>query len=94
MFKPPSERMFNSGEGLESKLRPLPLHKQFAAAGGAVMLVGMLLIGWWLGREIEESVTRNSAISTALYMESFIAPLSQELSNNGGLTPLTAEKAP
>jgi len=69
-----------------------PLHVKFAAVGSAVMLVFMLLIGWWVSREIEESVTRNSAISTALYMESFIAPLSQELSSQAGVSPETTIK--
>lgn len=44
--------------------------------------MGMLTIGAWVSNEIEDSVTRNSAISAALYMESFIAPLSQELARD------------
>lgn len=72
--------------------RGLPLHIRFAAAGSLVVLIGMLIVGWWVSREIEDSVTRNSAISTALYMESFIAPMSQELSQSDSISPDTAER--
>lgn len=72
--------------------RRAPLHLRFAAIGSVVVLLGMLVIGWWVGREIENSVTRNSAISTALYMESFIAPLSQELNSQDTLSHGTAER--
>lgn len=72
--------------------RRAPLHLRFAMIGSVVVLIGMLVIGWWVGREIENGVTRNSAISTALYMESFIAPLSQELGSGDALAPETAER--
>lgn len=68
----------------------MSLHARFAAAGSLVMLVGMLVLGWWTSREIEESVVRNSAISTALFMESFVAPLSQQLGSGEDLSPETA----
>lgn len=70
----------------------LPLHLRFAAAGGAVMLAGMLILGSWINARIEEDVTRNSAIATALYMESFIAPLTQELSANDAVSPETGAR--
>ena len=69
-----------------------PLHVSFAVAGSVVMFVGMIALGWWTSREIEQSVTRNSAISTALYMESFIAPLSQELADGSDFSPETVER--
>jgi len=69
--------------------RPMPLQRRFAATGGAVMLLGMLLMGFWVSAEIEKNVTRNSAIATALYMESFIAPVTQELSVRDALLPET-----
>jgi signal transduction histidine kinase len=65
---------------------------RFAATGGAVMLIGMILIGSWVGGKIEDGVTRNSAITTALYMESFIAPLTQELSAQDTVSPATAAR--
>lgn len=62
---------------------------RFAIAGSAVMFAGMLVIGSWVIGEIEKGVTNNSAISAAMYMESFIAPLSQELANGQNLEPET-----
>ena len=80
----------SAGERLGHRWQGLPLHLRFALAGSAVMLAGMMVIGWWVSREIEDSVTRNAAISSALYMESFIAPISQELSTADALPPETA----
>jgi signal transduction histidine kinase len=53
----------------------LTLARQFSLAGSAVLLAGMLVIGLWVTRQIEEDVTRNTAIATALYVDSVIAPL-------------------
>lgn len=65
--------------GLRVRFAALPLHHRFALAGSVVALLGALVIGNMVGRSIETGVVRNSAISAAVYMESFIAPLSQEL---------------
>jgi len=51
------------------------LARQFLLAGGVVSLLAMLLVGALVERLIEEAVTRNSAASTALYVDSVIAPL-------------------
>ncbi len=65
----------------------MSLARQFALAGGAVMLVAMLAVGLWVSRWIEEMVVRNTANATALYMESFIAPLMQDLSTRERMSP-------
>lgn len=57
----------------------LSLSRQFALAGGVVMLGAMLVVGAWVSSRIEQVVVRNTAHATALYMESFIAPLTQNL---------------
>lgn len=57
----------------------LSLARQFAIAGGVVMLAATLLVGWFVAGRIEEVVVRNTANATALYMESFVAPLTQDL---------------
>ena len=67
--------------------RELSLARQFALAGGVVMLVAMLSVGLWVSRRIEEVVVRNTANATALYMESFMAPLMQDLARRERLTP-------
>jgi signal transduction histidine kinase len=66
--------------------RRLSLAKRFALTGGVVMLLGMAAIGSWVASRIEEGVTRNTANATALYVESVIAPLSQELTRSDGLS--------
>jgi signal transduction histidine kinase len=63
------------------------LAQGFALTGGAVMLLGMAVTGSWVASRIEEGVTRNTANATALYVESMIAPLSQELRRADGLSP-------
>ena len=67
--------------------RQLTLPGQFLLAGAVVMLGAMLLVGNWVAQRIEGSVVQNSAAAAALYVESFISPLSQELSETGTLSP-------
>lgn len=43
------------------------------------MLVAAVAVGFFVSDRIEEAVVRNTANATALYMESFIAPLTQDL---------------
>lgn len=66
--------------------RGLSLARQFALMGSVVLLAGMLVIGFWVTRQIEAGVTRNTAVATALYMESFLAPLSQDLARSDTLS--------
>ena len=48
---------------------------QFLLAGGLVSFAAMLIVGFLVTSQIEEGVTRNSAATTALYVDSVIAPL-------------------
>jgi signal transduction histidine kinase len=41
----------------------------------------MIAIGLWVTRQIEDGVTSNTASATALYIESVLAPLAQELAS-------------
>jgi hypothetical protein len=66
------------------------LAERFALTGGVVMLLGMAATGSWVASRIEEGVTRNTANATALYVESVIAPLSQELTRPDGLSASAA----
>jgi len=54
------------------------------------MLAAMLSVGFWVARWIEDVTVRNTANATALYMESFIAPLMQDLATQERLG--TAER--
>ncbi|MBL8895029.1 MAG: sensor histidine kinase [Rhizobiales bacterium] len=57
----------------------MSLAGQFLLAGAGVLLAGMLVIGFWVTRQIEDGVVRNSAAATALYVDSIIAPLFPDL---------------
>jgi signal transduction histidine kinase len=55
------------------------LTSQFLVASAAVFIAGMSLVGAWISGRLESAVTQNTAASTALYFESFIAPIVQDL---------------
>ncbi|MGL4281697.1 MAG: sensor histidine kinase [Albidovulum sp.] len=67
--------------------RSLSLAAQFAIAGGCVMLLSMALVGRLVVNRIEEGVVRNTALSSAQYIDSIIAPLSQDLADADTLSP-------
>lgn len=66
----------------------LSLAAQFAAAGGVVMVLSMLLIGRVVTARIEEGVVRNTAYATSQYMDSIISPLAQDLAEVDTLSPV------
>ncbi|MDP5362574.1 MAG: two-component sensor histidine kinase, partial [Paracoccaceae bacterium] len=51
------------------------------------MVVATIFVEYWVSKRIEDAVVQNSAISAALFMESFISPLSQELADTDTLSP-------
>lgn len=55
---------------------------QFLAAGGLVSLCAMFLVGLVVTSLIERAVTRNAAATTALYVDSVIAPLLPDMKTN------------
>lgn len=63
------------------------LLQRFNVAGAAIILLGTLLIGWWVGREIKTSILNESAAATALYLDSFITPNLQQLGQSDSLAP-------
>lgn len=48
---------------------------QFLVTGGCVSIIAMLAVGIFVSHSIENAVTRNSAATTAQYVDSVIAPL-------------------
>ncbi|MFQ6753818.1 histidine kinase [Cereibacter sphaeroides] len=66
--------------------RHLSLAARFGLAGGVVLAVASLLVGLLVSARIEASVVRNTATATALYMESFISPISQQLAGSEQLS--------
>lgn len=78
-----------------AQARPAPLRRfwqqldlagQFLAVGAIVLLAGMLIIGLWVTRQIEDGVIRNSAATTALFVDSVVSPLFVNLSEDGVLS--------
>lgn len=65
----------------------LTLSQQFMLAGLAILLLGMLGIGAWVEKQIVTGVIHRTGATTALYVDSFIAPLLQDLGSAGALTP-------
>lgn len=59
----------------------LTLARQFLLASFLILLGGMLIIGTWVGRQIEIGVLNRTAAVTALYVDSFIAPHLQDLAH-------------
>lgn len=60
----------------------LSLAAQFCLAGAVVVLIAMVIVGSWVTTRIQEAVTHNAANATALYVESIIAPLAQQLATS------------
>lgn len=69
------------------KARSLSLAAQFALAGGIVIVLSMILVGRTVALRIEESVVRNAALTSAQYIDSIIAPLSQDIAEADRLSP-------
>ncbi|KAB0680045.1 sensor histidine kinase [Aureimonas leprariae] len=66
--------------------RVLSLARQYLLAGAAVLVVGMVVIGFWVTRQIEEGVTQNTATATALYVDGVIAPLLADIDGSSVLS--------
>lgn len=55
------------------------LTRKFLIMGGLVVILGTIIIGSWVARQIEEGATDNAAVSAALYVDSLISTLTYEL---------------
>jgi signal transduction histidine kinase len=63
----------------------LSLSRQFLLASFPILLVGMAVIGWWVGEKIEHGVLHRLGSVTSHYVESFISPHLQSLSRSPNL---------
>ena len=71
---------------IAERLRRLSLAQQFTVASLVILVAGMVGIGGWVGRQIEAGVVHRTAATTALYVDSFVAPNVQELSQSATLS--------
>lgn len=67
------------------RLRSLTLAKQFFVAGGMVTLSAVLLVSLLVTQVVEQAVTKNAAATTALYVDSIIAPILPDLGSTDQL---------
>jgi signal transduction histidine kinase len=75
---------------LISRWNSQSLARQFLSMGGAVSVCAMALIGAFVSDRIEDTVTSNAAATTALYVDSVIAPLLPDMQRNEVLDDTTA----
>lgn len=65
----------------------LSLAKQYMLVSLLVMLGGLVVIGFWVSRQIETAVTNRTAAVTALYVDSHLSPFLQPLAARQDLAP-------
>jgi signal transduction histidine kinase len=64
---------------MKNFLPRLSLAQQFMLLSSPILLAGTLVIGWWIGEQVEDSVVHRIGGVTALYVDSFVAPHVQSL---------------
>ena len=65
----------------------LTLAQRFMLASLIILVSGMVGIGAWVGSQIENGVIHRTAGTTAVYVDSLVEPLLQELALSDALTP-------
>jgi len=65
----------------------LSLSQRFMLASLVILLLGMLGIGAWVEKQIETGVIHRTGATTALYVDSFVAPYVQEIGQTQSLLP-------
>jgi len=68
-------------------VRQPTLAQRFMLASLIILIAGMAGIGIWVGDQIKNGVIHRTGATTALYVDSFVAPLVQELGSAGSLSP-------
>ncbi len=68
-------------------LERLSFTKQFVVLSFAILVLGMVTIGMWVSSAVEQAVVNRTAGVTALYVDSFVSPVVQDLSEQGALSP-------
>ncbi len=72
---------------LVANLKRLNLAQRFMLASLVILVGGMIGLGEWVGQQIELGVIHRTAATTALFVDSFIAPDLQELAQSDRLSP-------
>jgi signal transduction histidine kinase len=72
---------------LHDFLEKLSLSQRFMLGSLVILLAGMIGIGVWVQQQIVTGVIRRTGATTALYVDSFVAPQVQELGESEELSP-------
>jgi len=72
---------------LKDRFKNLNLSQRFMLAGLLTLFVGALGIGFWVENQIITGVIHRAGATTALYVESFVAPNLQELGSSEVILP-------
>ena len=73
---------------LLKRLGRMSLVNEFLLLSGIILLFGALVIGWWINHEIEQQVLDNSLKTTAIFVDSTVAPHLWELSDLSQITDM------
>jgi signal transduction histidine kinase len=65
----------------QALLRGMSLARRFRLASFLILIVGLIGIGAWIERQIEAGIIHGTASTTALYVQSFVAPELGELAD-------------
>ena len=68
-------------------VRQPSLAQRFMLASLIILIAGMAGMGIWVGDQIKNGVIHRTGATTALYVDSFVAPLLQDLGSSGTLSP-------
>ena len=68
------------------------LAQRFMLASLIILIAGMAGIGLWVGDQIKNGVIHRTGATTALYVDSFVAPILQDLGSTGTLSPQRHEQ--
>jgi signal transduction histidine kinase len=68
------------------------LTQQFMLVSLVILLIGMLGLGWWVGKQIETGVINRTASEKALYVNSFIHPALENYVTGTELDPENIQK--
>jgi signal transduction histidine kinase len=87
MHTPASKEGDGMLASLRKKVKNQTFLQRFTIVSFIIIVLGMLGIGWWVDRQIRSAILKETASTTALYMDSFIFPDLQELKDSTTLTP-------
>lgn len=71
----------------KNSIKQATLAQRFMLTSLIILIAGMTGIGVWVGNEIKNGVIHRTGATTALYVDSFVAPLLQELGNENAPSP-------